>query len=204
MTTALFPPVQVRRLIIFAGDTRDTDWSRAGKDGPDVPHPPGVVFQWLREGAVLPGQVSRYAGANSVKARFAAGDACLAGLAEDGQLVYHLWVTERGAHIEWIFGRVAPRPGEMMVYDVWTDPDWRGGHLHAAGSAEACREAARRGAPVIVGGVERKEFRAFAKLYRRAGIGPITAARAILGIRLLVWSVRIPVSPPSGLQARQG
>jgi hypothetical protein len=178
------PPFAVRRLVLFRGDLHSTDWYRAGLTKPDVAAEPGIEFRWLRapaDGACA----SQYANQAEMKARLAAGDACLVAYGPQSSWpIYHLWIGEAGAYIPWIYGRVHTRPGELLVYDVWTDKRHRGGTIHLRGAGFACEEALRRSRRHIVAGIERREVAPYRRLYREAGVGDIVPVRAIIALRV--------------------
>jgi hypothetical protein len=81
----------------------------------------------------------------------------------EGQVIYHLWISEAEEYIDWIFHPIAPPAGHVLVFDVWVHPDHRGGNVHWAGAAEACAEAVRRHRPVIFAGILTIDIVVFAK-----------------------------------------
>ena len=160
-----------------------------------VPAHKGVDLEWLGQNGPAPAGISQYADTAGVDQRLARGDGCLIGRdATTGGLVYHLWVTESGAYLDWIFAAVTPRPQELLVYDVWLGENHRGGPAHWAAAALTCQEAMRRGRRYILAGVERREFPSFARKYRAHGLPQITADRAIIGIWIggMRWHLNRP------------
>lgn len=81
----------------------------------------------------------------------------------EGQVIYHLWISEAEEDIDWIFHPIAPPAGHVLAFDVWVHPDHRGGNVHWAGAAEACAEAVRRHRPVIFAGILTIDIVVFAK-----------------------------------------
>lgn len=192
--------LSLRILHFFSGDIRETRWFREGAPAPAIPIPPRLRMDWLAEEAwrANPGLFDRPEAL--IAERFRSGARCLAAVDQDsGALAYHLWVTDRGAWVDWIFQYVEVPEDHLLIFDVWVHPDHRGGNLHWAGVSAACAEAARRGRMHICAGVEGHEFYANAMKCARTGIGLIRPYRQVLGIRVLGWTRHIRSGPSPAL-----
>jgi hypothetical protein len=99
---------------------------------------------------------------------------------DDGELVYHLWVSTAPTWTDWIGGVVAPLDGHVLVFDLWAHPDWRRGRLHLAGTAAVARLLNELGLDGMVAGVEEQEIVPYARMYARAGLGFIVPYEVIV------------------------
>lgn len=181
---------RTKHLYMYRGEP----WRRPGQPVPANPPPPDVEMRWLqaaeweRTPPLLPHPAAL------VRQRFADGDRCLVIQRRDGgELVYHLWLSRVGAWTEWIGARVVPPDGYVLVFDVWTHPDWRSGRLHIPGATEVARSLDDLGLRGMVAGVEEQEIVPFARMYARAGLGYIAPYEVIVWHRLgpLSWHRRV-------------
>lgn len=185
--------VMLRKLMFFSADLTRARWYRQGS-GPPRPAPPDDVrLEWLSPEAWRAAPDALTTPAALAAARFAAGASCLVGRAEPaGRVVYHLWVTQAPTYLPWIFRRIAPPAGHVLVCDVWVDPARRGRGVHWTGASLACEEAVRRGRPGIFAGVEEHEYFLFARKYARIGFGWPVPVGAIIGLKVGPLRIHVP------------
>ncbi len=188
--------VMLRELVLFRSDLTRTQWYRNGKMPLVVDLPDHIAMRWLpsEEWQANPGILS----IDPVTAgdRYRSGSRCLIGTdTTTGKVIYRLWVSEKGVYTDWIFKLVAPLPGNLLVFDVWVDPDYRGGNVHWAGASMACQEAVRCGSPGIVGGVEENEYFLFAAKYARLGLCLADPYQSIVGLKISGIKLHIQRKP---------
>jgi len=182
--------VLVRLLHLFTIDYAGMPWFRRGEPPPPVRLPAHIRVRWLPadEWRQNPGLLARPA--DVVAARFESGARCLIAWDETaGRTAYHLWVTEGGAYVDWIFRYIAAPPGHLMVFDAWVHPEYRGGNMHWAGASECFAEAARRGRLPIFAGMEELEYFPFVEKIARLGLGISVPHSKLTGLKLfsMTW-----------------
>ena len=178
--------VVLRIIHFFSGDVTETRWYRSGSPPPAIPVPANIRMFWLTPDDMRANPNMLATPPDVVAERLKTGARCLVAVNTDnGELVYHLWVTDTGAYIDWIFKYIAVPAQHLMVFDVWVHPDYRGGNVHWAGAAMACAEALRRGRTHIYAGVEEHEFYPFAMKYARTGIGAVMPHSQVFGVKIL-------------------
>lgn len=184
-----------RRLHFFTSDLKDTRWY-AGGAAPIAELPPSFRMRWLTEAEWRARPDILETAADVVAARFKSDARCLIAWDDDAnRLAYHLWVTETGAYIDWIFRYIETPPEHLFVFDVWVHPDYRGGNLHWAGAGWSCNDAMRCGRRRIFAGVEEHEYYPFMMKYARLGLGLGYPYSQIVGFKLFDMRIHFPMGP---------
>ena len=193
------PVILLRELVLFRADLRRCDWFGQGAPAPRGEGPAVARFGWLSAAEWQARSDDMETPPETAARRYRDGAGCLIGTIDD-RVVYHLWVTDTGAHIPWIFKVLEPPAGHLLVFDVWAHPDHRGGNLHWAAAAEACDEAVRRRRPIIFAGVEAHEFPIFATKYASLGLVVIEPCFSLVGLRVFSAVVHWRRSVDPGLR----
>lgn len=165
---------QTKRLYMYRGQRRVAPL-------PAHPPPPDVQMRWLApaEWEAVPALLPRPEPV--VSRRFADGGRCLVMQRRDnGELVYHLWLSTAPTWTDWIGAVVAPPDGHGLVFDLWAHPDWRRGRLHLPGTAAVARVLDELGLRGMVAGVEEHEIVPYARMYARARLGFIVPYEVIV------------------------
>lgn len=176
--------VEVKKLLITAIDV--TRRGFCAGDDPPLPSPPkGISMRWLSEQEWEANPELLYSPADVVRKRYRDQGTCLIGVeTSSGRTVYHLWVTTKGAYVEWIFKYLEAPPGGVLIFDAWVAPDRRGNTLHKIGAAWAARKTLECGRTVAAAGVEEHEFYPFATMYAKMGLGLLVPQHFIIGLSL--------------------
>lgn len=182
------PAILLRELVFFRADLRRADWFGRGAPAPRAAGPAEARFRWLSAAEWHARSDDMETLPATATQRYGEGAGCLIGTIAD-RIVYHLWVSESGADVPWIFDKIEPPDGHLLVFDVWVHPDHRGGNLHWLGAAEACDEAVRRRRPIVFAGVETHEFPIFAAKYASLGLVVIEPCFSLVGLRFFSAAV---------------
>ena len=138
----------IRELVLVTADLKAAPW-RARGTAPRLPTPPEIAFAGeISADAFAAGPVS----ADVARARLAGGDRCVVAL-ERSKLVGQMWISRQPVHIDWIGCDVAPLADQVLLYNAWVDPDWRGRNIHWGLASLACETALQMGACAITAGL---------------------------------------------------
>ena len=196
------PSIVIRELVLFTADLTRASWFRNCAPPPEAPLPGNVQLRWLPFEEWQANRAVLETDEETVLERYRAGARCLFGWDSGaGKCVYHLWVSETGAYIEWIFKYVSALPGHLLAFDIWVHPDCRGQNIHWVGAARACEEARRAGHPGIFAGIEDHEFPVFALKYARAGLCLIKPHVSLAGVKVFGATAHFTRSPSQRLVA---
>lgn len=196
--------VVLRLLHLFTIDYEEMPWFRRGDPPPSVRLPGHIKLRWLtkEEWQKAPDILDR--DAKTIADRFDAGARCLMAWDENtNRVIYHVWVSETGAYVDWIFRYVDAPANHLMVFDAWVHPGHRGGKLHWAGAAEVFAEAVRCGERRIFAGMEEMEYFPFVEKIARLGLGTSMPHSKIIGLKVYSKSWHV-TGGPSPLLAEFG
>jgi GNAT superfamily N-acetyltransferase len=121
-------------------------------DGVGVHQPSNVEARFL-EDTDLDAYATLHAAPDGATERFARGERCF-GIWLDGRLVSTRWLATGTAHIGYLTREVALAPGEVYIYETYTEPGHRGRGISGVAGAIVSAALAAEGVRRIVGVLE--------------------------------------------------